>query len=68
MENTLSLFVESLNEHWEMPDSLVIKWNQYEAEHPIDGVNHNADGIHRDWFNSLTPEEQSVITRKKAEE
>jgi hypothetical protein len=68
MENTLSIYVESLNEYWDMPDNLALKWSQYETDHPIDGANHNADQIHLAWFNTLTPEEQQRITRKKAEE
>lgn len=68
MENTLSIYVESLHEHWDMPDNLALKWNEYEAEHPVAGDNHDADSIHTAWFNTLTPHEQAQITRKKADE
>lgn len=68
MENTLSIYVEALHEHWDMPDNLALKWGDYERDHPVAGNNHNADAIHTAWFNTLTPEEQSQITRKKAEE
>lgn len=66
MENNLSLYIESLQEHWDMPDNLALKWTEYEKENPIDGGNHNADKIHKAWFDALTPEEQKQITRKKA--
>ena len=68
MENTLTVYVASLNEHWEMPDRLALNWGEYEKDHPVAGDNHNADTIHLDWFNTLTQEEQGQITRKKAEE
>ena len=68
MENTLSIYVASLAEHWDMPDSLALKWEEYEKEHPIAGDNHNADSLHTAWFETLTSEEQKQITRKKAEE
>jgi hypothetical protein len=65
MENTLSIYVESFNEHWDMPDSLALKWNQYETDHPIDGANHNANQIQLAWFNTLAPGEQKQIFRRK---
>ena len=68
MENTLSIYVEALHEHWDMPDTLAIKWNQYESEHPVDDAGNNADQLHQAWFETLTHEEQQQITRKKAED
>jgi len=32
MEKTLTIYVESLNEQWELPDNLALKWNEYEKE------------------------------------
>ncbi len=67
MENTLTLYIASLQEHWDMPDNLALKWTEYEKEHPVDGGHHNADEMHTAWFETLTPEEQQQITRTKAE-
>jgi len=64
MENTLTIFVASLNEHWEMPDNLAVKWNEYEKGNAVG--THNADEIHMNWFNTLAPAEQARITRHKA--
>jgi hypothetical protein len=61
MENTFTLYIDALNEQWEMPDSLAIKWQQYEAENPVDA--HNADKVHLDWFGSLSPGDQKNISR-----
>lgn len=68
MENTLTIFVETLTEHWDMPDELALKWNEYEKEHPIDPANQNADSVHQAWFDTLTDEDKSKISRRKAEE
>ena len=68
MENTLTIFVETLNEHWDMPDDLALKWTEYEKEHPIDPANHNADSVHKAWFETLTPGDKEKISRRKAEE
>ncbi len=68
MENTLTIFVERLHEHWDMPDPLALKWTEYEKENPIDSGNNNADQIHEAWLATLTPGEQQQITRRKAEE
>jgi len=61
MENTFTLYIDALNEQWEMPDSLAIKWQQYEAENPVGA--HNTDKVHLDWFKTLSPEEQQKISR-----
>ena len=63
MEKTLTIYIESLNEQWELPDSLALKWNEYETEHPVEGNNSNADQLHQGWFNTLTPEEQKQILK-----
>lgn len=68
MENTLTIYVASLNEHWDMPDNLAIKWEEYEKDHPVAGDGHNADQLHTAWLKTLTPDEQAQITRKKAED
>ena len=68
MENTLTIYVEALNEQWELPDNLAIKWTEYEKENPLAGDNSNADQLHQDWFNTLTPEEQQQINRSIPEE
>lgn len=44
-----------------MPDSLAIKWQQYEAENPVGA--HNADKVHLDWFKTLSSGEQQKISR-----
>lgn len=67
MENTLTIYVASRNEHWEMPDALALKWEQYETDHPLAPDGSDADERHTEWFNSLTPKEQSLVTRRKAE-
>ena len=61
--NTLAICVEALNQQWELPDNLAIKWNEYEKEHPLAADNSNADQLHQDWFNALTPDEQSQVIR-----
>ncbi|HEY0041595.1 MAG TPA: hypothetical protein VGB71_13065 [Flavisolibacter sp.] len=61
MENTFTIYVDALNEQWEMPDNLALKWNQYETENPVGA--HNADKVHLDWFNTLSTEDQQQITR-----
>lgn len=66
MENTLSVYVEALNETWEMPDALALSLNEYEKENPVGA--HNADTVHRQWFATLTAEEQAKIQRSKPQE
>jgi hypothetical protein len=61
MENTFTIYIDALNEQWEMPDSLALKWQQYEAENPVGP--HNADQVHLDWFGTLSTEEQQTISR-----
>ncbi|MDQ6609661.1 MAG: hypothetical protein M3Y85_07555 [Bacteroidota bacterium] len=67
MENTLTIYVESLNEQWELPDILALKWNEYEKENPLEGDNSNADELHQQWFNTLSPEEQAEVKRSTPE-
>lgn len=66
MENTLSVYVESLNETWEMPDEMSMKLNEYYKDHPLE--NDNADKVHQEWFDTLTAEEQSKIQRHKPQD
>lgn len=68
MENTFTVFVDALNEQWEMPDDLALSWTEYEKEHPLAPDNANADSLHQQWFNGLSPEQQAKINRKKPEE
>lgn len=68
MEKTLTIYVESLNEQWELPDNLVMKWNVYEKEHPLAGDNSNADELHQQWYKTLTAQEQSKIKRSTPED
>lgn len=68
MENTLTIYVESLNEQWELPDKLAIKWNEYEKEFPLAGDNSNADDLHQNWFKTLSPAEQNLVVRKTPEQ
>lgn len=68
MENTLTIYVEALHEHWNIPDTLALKWTEYEKEHPLADNNSNADSLHQFWLATLPPEEQQQISRKKAEE
>lgn len=68
MEKTLTIYVESLNEQWELPDNLALKWNEYETEHPVAGDNSNVDQLHQDWFNTLSAEEQGQVKRVTPEE
>lgn len=67
MENTLTVFVAALQEQWEMPDALALKWEQYETENPLAPNGADADERHMGWFNTLTAEEQAQINRHKVE-
>lgn len=67
MENTLTIFVAHLNEHWDMPDALALKWEEYEKEHPLDPAGHNADSLHQAWFDTLNEGDKARISRRKAE-
>ena len=66
MENTLSVYVESLNETWEMGDDMALKLNEYYKENPLDAT--NADEVHQGWYATLTPEEQQKINKRKPDE
>lgn len=61
MENTFCLYVESLNEQWEMPDNLALSWEDYQKEHPPRAL--NADRLRQDWFATLTPAGQAQVSR-----
>lgn len=66
MEKTLSVFVESAAETWEMGDDLAMKLNEYYKEHPLDAT--NADEVHEGWYKTLSAEEQQKITKRKPDE
>lgn len=68
MEKTLILTMASLNEVWELPDSLVLKLEEYKTEHPVLPDLSNADEIHQQWFDGLSAGEQQRIRRKPARE
>lgn len=64
MEKTLSIYVESINQTWELSDDLVIKLEEYKTEHPIDPGNGNADEVHQAWFATLSDQEQKLMKRE----
>lgn len=66
MENTLSIYVESTNETWEMGDDMALKLEDFKRENPGEGE--NTDDLHLDWYNSLSPEDQSKITKHTPQE
>ncbi len=66
MENTLSVYVESINETWEMPDNMALKLNEYKKENEEE--NQDADALHLGWFESLTAEEQAKINKHTPQE
>lgn len=66
MENTLSVYVESANETWEMGDEMAMKLNEYYKENPLDAT--NADEVHQQWFATLSPEEQGKISKHTPQE
>jgi len=63
MENTLSVYVESVNETWEMGDDMALKLTEYQKDHPVD--TNNPDKVHEEWFASLSAEDQQKIQRHK---
>ena len=65
MEKTLSVFVESLSETWEMGDDMAIKLNEYYKEHPLNAT--NADEVHRAWYGTLSHAEQAQIKKRAAD-
>lgn len=66
MENTLSIFVEALNETWEMGDDMAMKLNEYYKDNLLNAT--NADEVHRQWWATLTPDEQAKISRHTPQE
>ncbi len=66
MENTLSIYIQSLNETWEMPDDMVLKLNEFQKEHPAEAT--NADKEHEEWFATLSAADQQKINRRKPDE
>ena len=67
MEKTLSIYIGAINETWELPDSLVVKLEEYKTEHTSEPDNSNADEVHQQWFATLTAQEQQKIARHKPE-
>ena len=61
MENTLSVYVESVNETWEMPDDMALKLTEYKKDHPEEAD--DADTLHLRWFASLDAEDQEKIQK-----
>jgi hypothetical protein len=61
MENTLSVYVESVNETWEMPDDMALKLTEYKKDHPEEAE--DADALHLTWFSSLSEEEKAKIDK-----
>ena len=45
MENTQSIYIESINETWEMPDELALKLTEYKNDHTEEA--NDADALHR---------------------
>ena len=68
MEKTLSIYVESINETWELSDELVIKLQDYKTGNPITDDNSNADEVHKEWFATLSAEDRQKVARHKPEE
>ena len=55
MESTQSIYVELINETWELPDDLVLKLEDYKKDHPEKSG--DADDLHMGWYQSLSEEE-----------
>ena len=66
MENTQSVYVESVNETWEMPDDLALKLTEYKNEHP--GDENNPDELHLAWFATLSSEDQAKVDKHTPQE
>jgi hypothetical protein len=61
MENTQSVYVESVNETWEMPDDLALKLTEYKNEHQEQES--DPDALHLGWFASLSSEDQAKVDK-----
>jgi len=61
MENTLSIYIETTNETWEMPDDMALKLTEYKKENEEETT--DTDTLHLQWFSSLTPDEQAKIQK-----
>ena len=66
MENTQSIYVESVNETWEMPDDLALKLNEYKSEHP--GEENDPDALHLAWFATLSSEDKAKVDKHTPQE
>jgi hypothetical protein len=63
MENTYSVYIESLNETWQMPDELAVKLIEFQKNYPED--DDNKEVIQRNWFDNLSAEEQAMVEKHK---
>jgi len=66
MENTQSIYIESINETWEMPDELALKLTEYKNDH-TDEAN-DADALHLEWYKTLSDEERGKIDKHTPQE
>lgn len=63
MENTYSIFIDTLNETWQMPDDLAINLKEFEKNYPAEEI--SSEIMHLDWYNSLTKEEKEKVEKHK---
>jgi hypothetical protein len=66
MENTQSIYVESVNETWQMPDDLALKLTEYKNEHPEE--ENNPDALHLAWYATLSSDDQAKIDKQTPQE
>lgn len=64
----MSIYIESTNETWELPDELAFKLTEYKRENPIAEDNGNADAVHLAWLATLSEEEKENVQRSTPEE
>ena len=61
MESTQSIYIESINQTWELPDDLVIQLEEYKKEHSEDTG--DPDAFHLAWFQSLNEQDQAKVNK-----
>jgi hypothetical protein len=66
MENTQSIYIESINETWEMPDDLALKLTEYKNDHTDES--NDADALHLAWYKTLSEEDRSKIDKHTPQE
>lgn len=66
MENTQSIYIESINETWEMPDDLALKLTEYKNDH-TDELN-DSDALHLGWYKTLSDEDRNKIDKHTPQE